>query len=139
MVERLWFPLTLLSCLAASAETPPSAEQLIRAAVAVHAAQRDWKFTYREDDEGFQTGKKGQRAKQGEMTETRCVTATHPESGAVTEFTEEFTKIGEAWLPETLRARSDFKIGFTEHAYLELNIRRYDYKRFTVDSTLVTP
>ncbi len=54
-----------------------------------------------------------------------------------TEFTEEFSKIGEAWLPATAHLRFDFKIGVMQHAYGESHARYYDYKRFSVDSRII--
>jgi hypothetical protein len=254
-------------CLAASAQTLPSPEQLIRTAVAVHAAQQDWKFTYREDYESFQTDRKWQRVppaypfpnqkvtfdvvivqgepfykmvlldgkpldaqaqeradqslerafdahrgqplttptgtwhynarvigielleqyfetklageetvlgrkawrleavprrdrrldyKKGEPVVTRVVIwldqqegaeirqtttyeASDPGRRSETEITEEYSKIGEAWLLNNARSRNDAKPGLTQHVYSETDIRRYDYKRFTVDSTIVTP
>jgi hypothetical protein len=262
-MERLLLPLTLLSCLTASAGTLPSPEQLFRAAVAVHAAQQDWKYTYREDDESFTLNKKGQRLPsktptpnqtfdvvmlegepyhklvlidgkpldeqtqeqvnqdlererairqqpkktpavpgfhlstvkieqleqlfetkvtgeetvlgrktwrlesvprrnvqptpiQGGMVATRVATwidqqdgveikqtsslvAKDPKAGAATELTLEFSKIGEAWLLDTAHIRTDVKIGAKEHAYREMDVRCYAYKRLTADSAIVTP
>jgi hypothetical protein len=264
-VERPWLSLLLLFCLAASAETPSSPEQLIRAAVAARAAQQDWKFTYREDDEFFQTDKEGRRVpskygaprttydvimiegepyrklflidgepldagteerveqalekarvehphepariptltwhynarvigieqleeffetkvigeetalgrrawrlesvprrdrrldyKAGEMVATRVVIWLDQQDGAEikqttsyasrgrgpqigTEITEEYSKVGEAWLLDNARSRGDAKFGLTQRVYSETDVRRYDYKRFTVDSRMVTP
>jgi len=265
---RRWLPLILLSPLAASADALPSPEQLIRAAVAVKTAQRDWKYTYREDEQWFSIDKKGRRAPSAAPSErktfdvimlegesyrklvlidgkpldakteeqvnrdlekeraerrrqpkkptvtkrftispvelgqleqffetkvageetvlgrkawclesapprnflqrnlrpadkedvstyvTRVVTWIDRREGveirqtsnfaspiggiqAGTELTVEFSKIGEAWLPETIRARFDYKTGVMQHTYREQYVRCYDYKRFTVDSSLM--
>jgi hypothetical protein len=56
-----------------------------------------------------------------------------------TELTVEFSKVVEAWLPGTFRARFDYKTGLMQHSFTESDGRRYDYKRFTADSRIVTP
>jgi dihydrofolate reductase len=261
----------LLSCLAGPANTLPSPGQLIRAAVAVKTAHRDWKYTYREDEQWFLVDKKGQRVrsaapsgrktfdvimlegesyrklvlidgkpldakteeqvnqdleneraqrrqqpknppavtkkftvspvgveqlerffetkvtgeetvlgrktwrlesipqrnfpqsnlrpidKEGvptfitgvvtwidqqegvEIKQTSVFTSAPGDIQVGTELTVEFSKVGEAWLPDTIRARFDYKTGMMQHSYREQDVRSYDYKRFTVDSTIVTP
>jgi hypothetical protein len=264
-MERRWLPPVLLSCLAVSAATLPSPAQLIRAAVAVRAAQKDWKYTYRDDEESFQTDRNGQRVparnatssgtfdvimlegqpyrklvlvdgkpldaatqervdralekeragrreqpatipvitrhynvraigieeledffetkvageetvlgrkawrlesvprrgrrlnyKEGEMVATRVVIWLDEQDSAEiqqtttyesrdrgpnveTELTEEYSKIGEAWLLDNTRGRTKIKTGLMEYFYGEIDTQRYDYKRFTVDSGIVTP
>ena len=56
-----------------------------------------------------------------------------------TELTEEYSKVGEAWLLDNTRGRTKIKTGLMEYFYGEIDTRRYDYKRFTVDSRVVTP
>jgi hypothetical protein len=264
-MERRWLALIPLCFLAASAATLPSPEQLIREAVAVRTAQQDWKFTYREDEESYQTDKNGQRVpeknatssgtfdvimlegqpyrklvlidgkpldaatqervnldlekeraerreqpatipvvtrhynvraigieeldeffqtkvtgeetvldrkawrlesvprrdrrlnyKEGEMVATRVVIWLDQQDRAEikqtttyesrdrgprleTELTEEYSKVGEAWLLDNTRGRTKIKTGLMEYFYGEIDTRRYDYKRFTVDSRVVTP
>ena len=252
----------VLSGFAACADTLPSSEKLISAAVAARAAQKDWKYTYREDDEWFlvpdkdarrapserktfdvimlegepyrklvlvngrpldaeaqaqvdqdlereRTERRRQRKaptviklfkfslpgieklegffdnkvmgeetvagrktwrvesipkhnrrpanQEEEMTaNTRCTTwidqqdsveikqtsifvRPYQEVGAGTDVKLEFSKFGEAWLPETVRLRMHFKVGPMQHPYREQHVRYSNYKRFIVDSEFRTP
>jgi len=49
----------------------------------------------------------------------------------------DYLKSGDAWLPETLTLRVDLKVMSVVHARGETTQRYYDYKRFTVESTLL--
>ncbi len=48
----------------------------------------------------------------------------------------EFTRVGNDWLPGNTVMRADMKIAPGIHARVDSHQRYYDYKRFTVDSTM---
>lgn len=48
----------------------------------------------------------------------------------------EFTKVGDDWLNGSTVMRADMKIVLGIRGRVESHQRYYDYKRFTVDSTL---
>ncbi len=56
--------------------------------------------------------------------------------GAGTIFDWELTRVGDAWLLDNVGIKADMTIVLGIHARLQSRQRMYDYKRFTVDSTL---
>jgi hypothetical protein len=67
------------------------------------------------------------------QTFVRAVNGFQPGSTIQTDY----VKSGDAWLPGTLTLRIDLKVMSVVHARGETTQRYYDYKRFTVESTLL--